>query len=116
MMNRGDVRHDFALFWVCLVVIWAVFMGLAAAAHASESLNELDNSSELENYSEYMGQLNNTSSETLEVSNIVYAGSWLGSFFQFFFLPEIAVISLMLAAIGVMFGIYMVITLIAPGG
>jgi len=107
------------LFWVCFIVIWVVFIGLVASAWAVEktgSQYQEGQVANLSNYSNFSKFINNTEMPELQLSTLSWGFSFIGNVITFSLIPEVAVINLLLFAISIIFGVYILITFVAPGG
>lgn len=107
MNCRGDVRHRFALFLIVLIILWTGLTGFIAVAR----------------YQQGEGYVNGSSYTAVNYSNVSdYTGSgvdlwaFLGSVTAFAFSGEMLIIIAPLAAIIVLFGAWVILSVFAGMG
>jgi hypothetical protein len=106
-MGGQDIRHEFVMYYVCLVVVWVLLSLLMANAQVASEQDF--------NSSNYTGWVtNNSSFEEMQKSSFMNTGNFFSNLMQFHM--NVWYIDFLILTIGVVFAAYVGITLPLPGG
>lgn len=106
-----EIRHEFIFFYIVLLVLWFLvvtpMMGVALINAQTGSFN---NSSVFTNSTSF----NESSLSTIESASIWNAGDYFRALFAFNF--TFWQLNVLIGGIGAAYGVYVLITFLAPGG